>query len=157
MKGYGYDKQTRAYLGKVDRQKDPLGNGWLMPANATDQHPPQAKPGEAALWRGDRWELVADQRSKVYYHKVDRSEYRPALPEETPDPNFYTLTPPPGKSPYEYWDDQAQAWLVDSGKRETAIQAEVQTRLYAEILAAIASQPPWQQRRAEIEDEVRGK
>ena len=59
---YHYDQSTKKYIGKIDRQIDPLESAkvghdiYLMPANSTLEPPLEPKDGYDVVWNGATWE-----------------------------------------------------------------------------------------------------
>ena len=65
MRIYNYDSATGEYLGAIEADESPLEPGvYLVPANATVKPAPALKPGEAAIYGGDKWRVVTDYRSQ---------------------------------------------------------------------------------------------
>lgn len=76
MNVYKYDQQTKEYTGVEVAMLDPLESQqqgkevYLLPANATFTEP-TFKDGYAAVWNGNAWEQVEDNRGKAYWLKSD--------------------------------------------------------------------------------------
>lgn len=79
---YGYDEKTKEYTGTQNAFIDPLETKkrgkkvYLVPANATDKKPLEAKENQAAIFNGSEWEIVADYRNKTYYIGTERHEMK---------------------------------------------------------------------------------
>ena len=110
---YSYDSDSGEYLGECRCQPDPLDGGYLLPAHATSDEPPKTQTWEVAIWKGNRWEAATDARQLIWWHKVTREPYRPQLPEEIINADFYVAVPPPGVSMWERWDDAEGKWIND--------------------------------------------
>lgn len=93
MVAYAYSPETTEYVGTVERQVDPLGGGYLMPANATQEEPPSPGEGEVALY-GTRWTLVTDQRGEEYWNKATMGIYLNKEIEFTPPSGLTDIEPP---------------------------------------------------------------
>lgn len=65
MRIYNYDPITHEFLSEGAADESPLEPGkYLIPANATDKPGPALKPGESAIFDGDKWRVVADYRGR---------------------------------------------------------------------------------------------
>ena len=65
MRIYNYDPITHEFLSGGVADESPLELGqFLIPANATATPPPALKPGESAIFDGDKWRAVADYRGR---------------------------------------------------------------------------------------------
>ena len=79
---YTYDKKTKEYTGTQNAFIDPLEsekqgkNVYLVPANATDKKPLEAKENQAVIFNGSEWEIVADYRNKTYYIGTEQHEMK---------------------------------------------------------------------------------
>ena len=79
---YTYDKKTKEYKGTQKGFIDPLEtkkqgkNVYLVPANATDKKPLEAKENQAVIFNGSEWEIVADYRNKTYYIGTEQHEMK---------------------------------------------------------------------------------
>ena len=68
-KGYFYDPITGEFIGLTLLDRDPLSNGFLLPANAT-LTAPKIEDGKAAIYDGknDTWRLIDDYRGVEVYN-----------------------------------------------------------------------------------------
>ena len=79
---YGYDKKTKEFTGTQNAFIDPLEtkkqgkNVYLVPANATDKKPLNAKENQAVIFNGSEWEIIADYRNKIYYIGTEQHEMK---------------------------------------------------------------------------------
>lgn len=65
MQLYHVHPKTGEALGTSPARPDPLApGGWLIPAHATTQAPPEAGQGLAAVWQGGAWAQVEDHRGR---------------------------------------------------------------------------------------------
>lgn len=63
MEIHHYHPETGELIGSSAARPDPLvPGGWLIPAHATTQAPPEAGQGQAAIWQGEAWTLTEDHR-----------------------------------------------------------------------------------------------
>ncbi len=124
MKAYFFDDRG-LFQGSRDVDK--------VSAKATDKKPPETWPPDIPRWTGADWEIVQDQTHRTLYHKLTRAEYIPQNALEQVDMSFYTETPPPGKSDYEYWDDATKTWLVDTSREDADKADEVRARLVLQL------------------------
>lgn len=68
MKTYKFDRETKEFLYAEEAFLDPLETEqqgqpvYLLPADSTITAPPEAKPGYAVCWNGEKWEYVEDHR-----------------------------------------------------------------------------------------------
>lgn len=95
MKIYHYDAISGELLGEGIADESPLEPGvFLLPGNATELPPVSAGKGFAAVFRGGKWEKVADKRGTVYWmpdfskHTMDQLGELPdgAMLQEPPAP-----------------------------------------------------------------------
>ena len=68
-KAYVYDPITREFVGVARLDRDPLGGGFLLPANATYARP-ELMDGKAAIYdsKTDKWTQVTDLRGIEVYN-----------------------------------------------------------------------------------------
>lgn len=98
-KAYVYDPITREFVGVARLDRDPLGGGFLLPANATYTRP-ELMDGKAAIYdsKSDKWTQVTDLRG-VEVYAIDGGD--PHIVEQLGDlPDSVTTTkpePPAGK------------------------------------------------------------
>lgn len=64
MLAYRYDTDTKEFIGLQYAQKDPLGGGYLLPANCTFKEPPDKVDGYVQVYDldNDTWQQVRDHR-----------------------------------------------------------------------------------------------
>lgn len=72
MKAYSYDKNTKEYIGEYECQRDPLGKGFLVPANCLLISPVQKK-GMVAVCENEDWVYKKDNRGKYRVNAEDNS------------------------------------------------------------------------------------
>lgn len=98
-KAYVYDPITREFVGVARLDRDPLGGGFLLPANATYTRP-ELMDGKAAIYdsKSDKWTQITDLRG-VEVYAIDGGG--PHIVEQLGDlPDSVTTTkpePPAGK------------------------------------------------------------
>ena len=98
-KAYVYDPITREFVGVARLDRDPLGGGFLLPANATYTRP-ELMDGKAAIYdsKSDKWTQVTDLRG-IDVYTIDGGN--PYIVEQLGDlPDSVTTTkpePPAGK------------------------------------------------------------
>ena len=98
-KAYVYDPITREFVGVARLDRDPLGGGFLLPANATYTRP-ELMDGKAAIYdsKSDKWTQITDLRG-VEVYAIDGGD--PHIVEQLGDlPDSVTTTkpePPAGK------------------------------------------------------------
>ena len=79
---YIYDEKTKEYIGTQNGFIDPLETKkqgkkvYLVPANATDKKPLEAKKNQAVIFNGTEWEIVTDYRNKTYYIGTEQHEMK---------------------------------------------------------------------------------
>lgn len=118
QKAYLFDEKTKEYKSEVNAQLDPLESAragkdiYLLPANATWDKP-TPKDGCVAVWNGESWNIVEDNRKKKYWLPEDKYG-APAreMKELGPLPEGATLTAP------ERTLDEVKADMVQSLKTE---------------------------------------
>lgn len=100
QQAYLFDEKTKEYKSEVNAQLDPLESAragkdiYLLPANATWDKP-TPKDGCMAVWNGESWNMVEDNRKKEYWLPEDKYG-APAreMKELGPLPEGATLTAP---------------------------------------------------------------
>lgn len=73
MLAYRYDKDTKELLYSINAQKDPLGNGYLLPANSTFIEPPDKVEEFTQVFDLDdnTWKQVRDHRNHYEVNEED--------------------------------------------------------------------------------------
>ena len=111
-KAYVYDPITREFVGVARLDRDPLGGGFLLPANATYTRP-ELMDGKAAIYdsKSDKWTQVTDLRG-IDVYTIDGGN--PYIVEQLGDlPDSVTTTkpePPAGKLTDRFKVDSGE-WL----------------------------------------------
>lgn len=118
QKAYLFDEKTKEYKSEVNAQLDPLESAragkdiYLLPANATWDKP-TPKDGCVAVWNGESWNIVEDNRKKIYWLPEDKyGASAREMKELGPLPEGATLTAP------ERTLDEVKADMVQSLKTE---------------------------------------
>lgn len=100
QKAYLFDEKTKEYKSEVNAQLDPLESAragkdiYLLPANATWDKP-TPKDGCVAVWNGESWNIVEDNRKKKYWLPEDKyGASAREMKELGPLPEGATLTAP---------------------------------------------------------------
>lgn len=73
MLAYRYDTDTKEFIGLQYAQKDPLGKGYLLPANCTFKEPPNKVDGYVQVYDldNDTWQQVRDHRDHYEVREED--------------------------------------------------------------------------------------
>ena len=73
MLAYRYDTDTKEFIGLQYAQKDPLGGGYLLPANCTFKEPPDKLDGYIQIYNIDTetWQQVRDNRDHYEIREED--------------------------------------------------------------------------------------
>lgn len=130
---YNYDPDTGEYFGEGLADESPLESGkYLIPAYATDKPVPALKPGEAAIYSGEKWSVVTDYRGQSVCALDALGYYRgPAALAlgENPDARRILAERPPADLPRPKWS--GSAWVDGRTPAEilSAYTAAVQARL----------------------------
>ena len=144
---YCYD-ESGAYTGPVSPALSPARpfvNGapnYLRPARSTSLPPPQAGPGEAAVFDGSAWALVQDHRGRTAWC-VNTREPR-EVTTLGPLEDGLTFLPPP--SALHAWD--GRAWTEDPALALGAMRAERDARLAASDWTQLPDAPLDEARKA---------
>lgn len=101
---------------------------YLRPEGTTDVPPPVLAEGQAAVFDGQAWQVVADYRGAVLYDTATKQAF--TVRTVGPIPQGYTQAPPPGR--HYIWD--GTAWQPDM----TAIRAEAEAAIDAQADAQLA-------------------
>ncbi|MFG1487654.1 hypothetical protein ABMA58_00220 [Oceanospirillum sp. HFRX-1_2] len=64
---YSYSSQTGEFLKALSADKDPKGDGYLMPSHTTSIAPPVAPEHQVAVFDEESWQLVPDYRGTEYW------------------------------------------------------------------------------------------
>ena len=107
MKAYGYNRDTKTYLGEVSCQPDPLDGGFLIPGHATNIKPEQPKEGHVMVFKDEGWVEVVDHRGFVYL-KDDKNN--PIMWEDVGELPPH-LTPKKPKDNDTHWDEEKEEWV----------------------------------------------
>lgn len=111
-KAYFYDPVTREFVGIVLLDRDPLGDGFLLPANAVTFAPTLVDDKTPVLSDyGQTWLQVDDYRGIDVYHIEDGTAHRINALGALSD-GFTTIKPAPANGEkITGFDDKKQAWL----------------------------------------------
>ena len=77
---YGYDENTKEYLGSMEAYLDPLESLnksreiYVIPPNFTTEFPPDIKENEVAIFTEGKWKIVKDYRGFVGFDKKTGEE-----------------------------------------------------------------------------------
>lgn len=107
MKAYSYDKNTKEYIGEYECQRDPLGKGFLTPANCL-LTTPIVKEGMVAVCEDESWVYKTDNRGKYRVNADDNSIVQ-----------ITTL------GDYDYILTDEQKTSIDSGKEYSIINGKI--------------------------------
>lgn len=90
----------------TEARQDPMGSGFIIPANSTPVEPPVFPPKSVPVFRRElnKWEVVEDNRG-IYYRKNDRSQV--IFDTLGPVPEYLTDKRPTGMSE---WDEGSETW-----------------------------------------------
>lgn len=94
---YHYQPVTGEYLGEGQALRDPVEpEHYLMPADTTDQPPPEPGERQAAVFNpeGQEWSLVDDWRGHEYWTE-DGQQHRIAALDQAPPDDALDEPPPP--------------------------------------------------------------
>lgn len=136
MKVYNYD--SKGYLVGIaeldDSDKDPLGDGYLIPAGATEIEP-TLKDGYLSKFSGNEWvyEKILTTEEKKIEGIVPLGEGERIVN------NALQLVPSPGK--FYSWNFDSCEWKFDESKKQAKIN-EINSKAYHEITLLY---PDWKQ------------
>ena len=73
MLAYRYDTDTKEFIGLQYAQNDPLGGGYLLPANCTFKEPPDKVDGYIQIYNidTDTWQQIRDNRDHYEVREED--------------------------------------------------------------------------------------
>ena len=115
---YKYDSDTKHFVGSHTCQNDPLGTGYLYPANYTEIAPDDTL-GKMPIWSGTKWNYIDDMRGKVIYNKLT------AIPVTLEKIDAVISADYTDKAPdVEYPKWSGTKWIVDTAKK-TIAEAEL--------------------------------
>ena len=120
---YKYDNDTKHFAGAHTCQNNPLGNGYLYPANYTEIAPDDAL-GKMPVWSGTKWNYIDDMRGKVIYNKLT------AIPVTLEKIDAVISADYTDKAPdVEYPKWSGTKWIVDTAKKTIAEAEQKKERM----------------------------
>lgn len=135
---YAYHPESGEYLGVTTANLSPLDvvETWLIPAYATEQEPPQAGDKQVAIYRDEKWQLIADYRTLKLWSKANAQVVAVKIG-DTPDSLQATELEPP---PFAVWNKTA--WRVDAEAQRTALTVQAQQEIQQKLAAAYSRRRP---------------
>lgn len=111
-KAYVYDPITREFVGVARLDRDPLGGGFLLPANATYTRP-ELMDGKAAIYdsKSDKWTQVTDLRGIDVYTIDGGNPYIVEQLGDLPDTATTTKPEPPAGKLIDRFKRESGEWL----------------------------------------------
>ena len=111
-KAYVYDPITREFVGVARLDRDPLGGGFLLPANATYTRP-ELMDGKAAIYdsKSDKWTQVTDLRGIDVYTIDGGNQYIVEQLGDLPDSVTTTKPEPPAGKLIDRFKVDSGEWL----------------------------------------------
>lgn len=111
-KAYVYDPITREFVGVARLDRDPLGGGFLLPANATYTRP-ELMDGKAAIYdsKSDKWTQVTDLRGIEVYNVDGGHAYVVEQLGDLPDSVTTTKPEPPAGKLIDRFKVDSGEWL----------------------------------------------
>jgi len=120
---YKFDSNTKHFTGSHTCQNNPLGNGYLYPANYTEIAPDDAL-GKMPVWSGTKWNYIDDMRGKVIYDKLT------AIPVTLEKIDAVISADYTDKAPdVEYPKWSGTKWIVDTSKKSAAEAEQKKERM----------------------------
>lgn len=109
------------YVGETTADASPLEPGvWLIPARCVEIEPPVIPECQAALWDGERWQLIESYHGLTAYHAWTRAKI--VVERAGPLPAGYTLEVPQAG---QLWN--GERWIDDIAlAAETRYQEQIQ-------------------------------
>lgn len=93
---FNFEAATGLYTGS---SQEYVTQGVGIPANSTTDAPPGTISGKVSVYRGGRWQQIADHRGETVYSKATGEAVTVAQPGEYPDDT--TLLKP--ATPFDKW------------------------------------------------------
>lgn len=124
---YAYHQGTGEYLGETLADRSPLDvdEVWLVPAFATEQPPPSTGPRQVAVFRGEKWQVVADFRLVSLWSTLTAQRVHAVIGDTPASMSATELEPPL----FAAWRDNH--WTVDRDVERQAKVAEVELKVSA--------------------------
>lgn len=124
---YSYDPKTGIFAGETTAFQSPLDKNvvWLMPANSTEEAPPEASGNQSAVYAAGAWTLVPDFRGIPLWSTATAQPVCAELG-DTLDSLAATPLPPP---PFGVWSKDK--WSVGPGALTAAVQSQLQILQFA--------------------------
>ena len=108
---------------------------YLRPAGTTDVPPPALAEGQAAVFDGQAWQVVADYRGTVLYDTATKQAA--TVRTVGPIPLGYTQVPPPGR--HYFWD--GLEWEPDMAAIRAEAEAVIDAQADAQLSPFISLTP----------------
>jgi len=108
---------------------------YLRPANSTDVPPPALAEGQAAVFDGQAWQVVADYRGTVLYDTATKQAA--TVRTVGPIPLGYTKVPPPGR--HFFWN--GASWEPDMAALRAEAEAVIDAQADAQLAPFISLTP----------------
>ena len=140
MNIYHYNKVTGEYLGETEAKLDPLDKNPLIPANATEDKPPNAPAKKAVIRVGNAWELIDDFRGEIWFAGFGAPEEitgigTPKGLTKNEPPSFTVIQP----SPQEQNDQIARALANEGTRKLFEVLAEANGMNMGQLISAARS------------------
>ena len=122
---YSYDPATGEYIGECRAHKNPLEDGYLLPAHATYKAPPTVAEHEAAVWdkAKDKWKKVSDWRGAIYYDTTTQERHEIQNLSEEPAADWTDIPPTDREAIFS-----GDMWIIPFPVLRERKATEIQTR-----------------------------
>ncbi|MGX9272063.1 tail fiber assembly protein [Pantoea ananatis] len=132
---FSFNPETGEFTGASDEY---LAQGLGIPAHSTDSAPPDAPAGKVCIFRGGKWQQVADHRGETVYSTDTGAPVTVTLPGDYPAGT--TLLKP--QTPFDTWG--GVAWVTDTDAQQRAAVASADAEKRARISEAGSVTQVWQ-------------
>jgi hypothetical protein len=120
---YKFDIDTKHFTGSHTCQNNPLGNGYLYPANYTEIAPDDTL-GKMPVWSGTKWNYIDDMRGKVIYNKTTLERITLEKIDSVISADYTDKAP---DVEYPRWS--GTKWIVDTAKKDAAEAKQKKERM----------------------------
>ncbi|WP_210448428.1 tail fiber assembly protein [Pantoea ananatis] len=124
---FSFNPETGEFTGASDEY---LAQGLGIPAHSTDSAPPDAPAGKVCIFRGGKWQQVADHRGETVYSTATGAPVLVTLPGDYPAGT--TLLKP--QTPFDTWG--GVAWVTDTAAQQRAAVATAEAEKSSRISEA---------------------
>jgi hypothetical protein len=115
---YQFNELTGEYVGLRFAQFH--AQQWLLPGSSTWEKPPDLAEHEVAVWDGKAWQVKADYRRILYWHKQTKQQFIIEEIDCYADADWTDQDPAKVDLNYTYFDEDKGRWVFDQAAKDRA-------------------------------------